>query len=133
MPARIIILIAFLSAFGSGCSTPRAVKSAALATGATRVYIADFDDVMDAVRSSLESLDLRETSEEPTDGGVIAMAQRGITGWSWGEIVRVLVKRHGTRTTVRVISEKVYAPNVTAKDFTEDLFTRIGQRLGDFP
>lgn len=68
-------------------------------------------------------------------GGTMLIAARGMTWFSWGEIVRTIVQPAGTDgTSVRVLTERAYAGNATSKtDFDADLFTKVGQRLGENP
>jgi hypothetical protein len=61
------------------------------------------------------------------------IAERGVTAWSWGEFVRVLVQPQSTQTSVRIISDRALATNLTANDFVKDLFARIAQRLEEHP
>ncbi|HEX5243865.1 MAG TPA: hypothetical protein VFW23_11435 [Tepidisphaeraceae bacterium] len=127
---QIIVCIALVLA---GCATRGSVENEPLSAGATRRFNSTFKSTIDAARASVAEVGLKLKSEKQTDGGTVLMAERGATGWSWGEIVRILVQPTSSGTSVRVLTERVFTPNVTATDFAEDLFTRIGQRLGDYP
>ena len=61
------------------------------------------------------------------------VAKKGTSAWSWGELVRVVVQKSASdRTTVRVLSRRRMATNVTAKgDYSDTIFSNIELALGD--
>ena len=98
-------LLAALCIWAAGCATSDTVRSEPMSQGATRTYAHSFDQVVGDTRSAIKDVGLELKSEErDQDGtGTIFVAQRGVTGWSWGEVVRVWVKPVGGGTMVRVL------------------------------
>lgn len=96
----------------------------------TFTYNADYNSVLESVREALPAVGLSLKSETPTGEGTMLLARHGITAFSWGEIVRVLVEPAQSNTLVRIASERVVQPNVLAKDFTYDLNAEIHRKLG---
>jgi hypothetical protein len=116
-----------------GCTNTRTIQSEPLSAGTTRSFSADYRSVVDAARSAVPEAGLTLENERLTDAGTMLVAERGVTAWSWGEVVRILVQPNGEGSSVRIISDRTLGTNITAKDFTEDLFTLMGQRLGMYP
>lgn len=113
-----------------GCANSQTVQNEPLSAGATRTFHADYGRVVDAARAAVPEVGLTLKGEKPAENGTMLIAERGVTAWSWGEAVRILVLPGPPETTVRVVTDRAYALNVTAKEFADNLFTRIGQRLG---
>ena len=130
---RTLFSLLVLAACGAGCANSQTVQDEPLSAGATRSFKADYQEVVDAARSSARDVGLSMKREAPSENGIMLIAERGVTAWSWGEAVRILILPHRPETSVRIVTDRAYALNVTAKDFAEDLFTRIGQRLGEYP
>lgn len=132
--------VAIVAILLAGCATDQIAENEPLSAGATRTFIADTSSVAAAVKASLADVGLSLKYEKPRGGAVIIIAERGPTMFgpprdpgSWGEIVRVMFQPSHSGTIVRILTERAFVMNVTAKDFADDLFTAIGRRLGDFP
>lgn len=96
-----------------GCATMTSVRP----SGATRVYDYPLSLVFDAVKTATRDIGL-EIVEEAPDKSFIT-ARRGITAWSWGEIVGIyLVMPAPGKTEVTVRNIRRLATNITAEDFT---------------
>ncbi len=120
--ALIVMLLALLY-LCPGCGTLAAARSAK-GTGARRTYDASADKVWDAIPLALKQLGLKLASSKKSDGCVLATA--GVSGWSWGERIAVFVEEISpSRTEVEVVSKKVLATNVTARDWQNPILNQI--------
>jgi len=61
------------------------------------------------------------------------VAKKGMSAWSWGELVRVVVQElSNDRVAVRVLSKRRMATNVTAKgDYSEAIFSSIEMAVAE--
>lgn len=129
-------LLAFVCASSlllSGCATVSTVKRSE-GGGVTKRYPYAFDQVFAKLRGSLGEvgLNLVETqqSSDGTRGSVIA--SKGLSLFSYGERVAVfLTKRSEYETEVEVVSKRVLATNILAKDWTQDIFQTLDRRLAE--
>jgi hypothetical protein len=127
-----VALMVVMGLLVGGCQTIHTVENEPLSAGATRNFNSAIDSVAAAAKASVADVGLKLKGEKSIRGGLMLLAERGVTGWSWGEVVRVLILSNTANTTVRVVTDRAEMANVTAKDFAEDIFTRIGQRLGEY-
>src|SRR5262245_55596701 len=88
-----------------------------LDVGVVREFNSDYTTVLRATRSAITSVGLAVDSDENVnDSTAMIVAKKRISAWSWGELVRVIVQRAAEdRTTVRVLSRRRIATNLTAK------------------
>ncbi|MDB5301390.1 MAG: hypothetical protein JWO87_3053 [Phycisphaerales bacterium] len=129
---RIVILLALLLC--AGCATVQGVANKPLSDGATHVFSSDLPTTLADTRRAMQDIGLKIMEDKPIEGGHMLVGESGASGWSWGEIVRAIVQPAKRGTSVRVVTERALATNVTAKmDYADEIFTKIGQRLGDFP
>ena len=123
-----VLLLAF-----SACATVGGMRSAPLEEGFSRVFAADVGEVRIAaynalVRSGLEIEEITETSP----GTWVLIAKKPTGGWSWGELVRVVVRPSldGEGSQVTILTRRRAALNVTAKDdYSDEVFDQIGFQL----
>lgn len=105
------------------------VQHAPLDAGTSHTFHASPKLVLKAVRESIPEVGLALKSERTDDTETMFLAERGVTAFSWGEEVRIVVHPDASSVNVRIISERAFAPNITAKDFDNDLFTLITNKL----
>ena len=137
-PMRKTLLFILSLAIGAGCvpgvpvNTVSSIEKESADLGATRNFPEESGSVANAAKSAVTAVGLKLVSAKPSaGGGETIFAQRGATDWSWGEVVRIQVMPFSGKTSVRILSAPAVASNITAKNFTEDLFTKIGQLLGE--
>ena len=67
--------------------------------------------------------------EDANSDEFMIIAEKGITAWSWGEVVGVMIKKVEEDTSlVKVISKRKLSTNITAKDWTIDILSGISAR-----
>lgn len=123
--------LTIILAFGillSACATSNSVKKAPLSEGVAKTYEADYETVIEATRDAVTDagLNIEETYEEDEDTFVILGKSRA-GGLSWGEFARTVINNNeGNTTTVRVLTKKRVAVNVTAEgDFSKEIFSSL--------
>ena len=126
---RRFIVCLLVSMLVTGCNSIQAVEKEPLSTGTTRTYQAKYKDVVAAAKSAIPDVGLTFVTENPEGKGTLLFAQRNMTAFSYGEKVRIYIFPESPNVTVRIISEAVLATNFTAKDFTNDLFKSIEQKV----
>jgi hypothetical protein len=123
----VLTAIAALS-FVSGCANLADAK-AARGSGVAREYAASMDKVWNTIPVVLKELELPLVSQNRGEGTILA--QRGVTGFSYGENVAIFVEPAGgtTRTRVEIVSKKAMATNVFAPDWSTEILDKLGQKL----
>jgi len=120
-----ILLAVFVS---SGCATTSSVKEAPLSEGVAKTYQAEFDDVVKATRNAMTDAGLEiEEAYESGDDTFVIIGKTGASGFTWGEYARsVVVEKGNNDTTVRVLTKKKLATNVTAEgDYSGEIFSSL--------
>lgn len=114
--------------FASGCST-LADTRAAKGSGMSRTYAASQEAVWKAIPSVLADLGLQLVSENKQEGYILA--QRGITGLSYGENVAIFVESAGgvAKTRVEVVSKKVSSMVLYAPNWESDILNTLDEKL----
>jgi hypothetical protein len=117
----------------SACATVGGMRSAPVEEGIARIFAADVDDVRIAAYNALigSGLEIEEITETSRDTWML-IAKKPTGGWSWGELVRVVVSPalDGERTRVTILTRRRSALNVTAKDdYSDEVFDQIGFQL----
>jgi len=119
-------LLALFALF-SGCNSIESVKSTR-GTGKTVAYAVDFKTAWAALPPAIKAVGLEVA--EVNEGGRTITAESGMNLLSYGSRVAIFVEETGPKATrVEVVSKRVIATNITAKDWTEPLFTELGKRL----
>jgi hypothetical protein len=116
----------------TGCGTTSGIRSQPLDTGEEREFPGDYATVLRATRDAVVNAGLAVDSfEEPSPRTAIIVAKKGVSGWSWGELVRVVVEQRSSQcTAVRVLTRRRVATNIAAKgDYSETIFTNIDLAL----
>lgn len=133
--ARIVILIGFLVAplYTSGQSSLEKVKNAPLHAGASREFSGDFETLVKCAKTAMTDASLEmESVERIDDKNYMLLGKKRASGFTWGEMVRVVVtKQSGNdETIVHVYTKKKVGANVTAKaNYSYTIFSGIESQL----
>ena len=125
---RYSICILFFGLLACGCATTSSVKDAPLSEGVSKTYEANFDEVVKATRDAMTDAGLEiEEAYEADEEAFVIIGKTGASGFSWGEYARsVVVGRESGNTTVRVLTKKRLATNVTAEgDYSDEIFSSL--------
>lgn len=126
------LLLTALGLAMSSCATVASVSSEPLTDGLTRPYPYPMPFVVQAARASIlrSNYDIeKDEALEPQTWMIVAT--RGVSLWSWGEVVRLVIVAYPW-TTVTVYAEPRMATNVAAMDtddFAAELFPEIAAEL----
>ena len=108
------------------------LKSEPLDAGVARTFVAPYEKVLQAARDATFGAGLSiEGSEQIDSTTTVMIAKRGASGWTWGELVRVVVQQGDSGgVTVRVLGKRKLATNVTARDnYSDAIFESIALAL----
>lgn len=125
-----LLIVAALLA--SACATVGGIQNAPLDAGVARVFPAPFDSTLQAARESVVEAGLQiESAREVEAGTWIIVGKKGVSGFSWGELVRVAVVRQEERATrVTVHTQRRVATNITAKgDYSDTILSNMTMKL----
>jgi hypothetical protein len=98
----------------------------------TKVYDASFATMYAMARRAIGAvgLNLVEAKEDVPGERATLIASQDMTAFSFGERVAIFVTAHGDQhTSVEVVSKRVVATNLFAKNWTPDLFDAIEAQL----
>jgi hypothetical protein len=127
---RFLLVLACMAA--AGCATVSTMKEAPPYGEVARSYSGDFTRVVEAARDSLLELGLTiEDFSQVNDRCWRIVATAGMSAFSWGELVRVLVeRRQAAEVEVRVLTRRRLATNIFAKgDYAPDIYPRMDWKL----
>lgn len=116
----------------TACATTSGLKNESLVAGNPRSYDAEFDRVLNAARSAVMLADLSiESDQKIDDNRWMIIGTTGMSLFSYGEIVRVVVEKTSEVTTlVRIITKRRLATNITARgDYSSEIFNYIAMKL----
>jgi len=115
----------------AACATVAGIENQPLTAGQVRVYEAPLPRVVNATRIALLGAALEIQSLRQLDPATWEfVAKRTHSGWTWGELVRVIAQSSGARTTVYVVTKRRMAMNLTARgDWSEQIFAQIAADL----
>jgi len=122
------VLLALIPA----CATTGGMRSAPVEQGVARAFKGDYDRTLKAARESVVEAGLAIEEVNKVDEKTwMIIAKKGGSAFSWGEMVRVVVQNTGTdETTVRVITQRKLATNVTAKgDYSTSILSNLELKL----
>lgn len=120
-------LILASSAFVSGCSTLADAK-AARGTGESRVYSAKSDKVWSTMPAAVKAAGLDYVADNKAEG--YALAQRGISAFSYGENVAIFIDGQlNDQTKVEIVSKKAMSTNIFAPDWAKPIFDKLTELL----
>jgi len=128
MIKKILIACALSSAMLSGCSTLSTAQEAK-GSGMSRIYNKDYNTVWNATDEVVRNSGLSVASSNKEKGEILA--ESGMGAFTYGENVAVFVTEldKTPQTKVEVVSKRVLATNVTAKDWDELLLRHLDGRL----
>ena len=113
--------------FSTGCSTMADAK-AGKGTGTSQTFAAASDRVWQVLPSAVKSAGLDYVSGNKEDG--YALAQRGLSLFSYGENVAIFIDKPTTESTkVEVVSKKAMATNIFAPDWARPILDKIAEML----
>ena len=124
-----ILLAALLT---SACATKAGLRAAPLTDGALRVYRADLQDTVEAVRASMTSREFEvNTPQEVAPGTWMMVGEKAASAFSWGELVRAVVQPDpGGGTALRIVTRRLATGNVTARgDWSGPIFDDVAKIL----
>lgn len=116
----------------AGCATTGSMREAPLSEGVPRIFNAEFNRVLQASQESVVETGLNiEDAYQVNDRTWIIIAKKPTSAWSWGELVRIVVEKNNeSKTTVRVLTKRKLATNVTAKgDYSNSILSNIALKL----
>jgi hypothetical protein len=111
-----------------GCATTSIMRNASLDEGVPTIFNASFDRVLKAAQESVTLSGLQVEEVTQLDDQIwIIIGNKGMSGWTWGERVRVTVqKKSKSETLVRVLTKRKHPLNITAKwDYSQEIFSNI--------
>jgi hypothetical protein len=127
---RVLLVMAGALAvvLNTGCTTLADARQAK-GTGTARVFDAPADAVWREMPRAVKDVGLEFVGDNRGDG--YALAQRGITAFSYGENVAIFIEEvaRNLRTRVEVVSKKTLETNIFAPNWEVELLDRVGQRL----
>jgi len=125
---RILALTVTLGA----CASVGGMRSAPLTEGVPRTFAAGHTTVLNASREAVVEAGLAiDEVRQVNDRTWMIIAKKGASGFTWGELVRVVVQEESpSETMVRVYTQRRMATNVTAKgDYSDTIFQIIDVKL----
>ena len=115
----------------SACATMAGMHTEPIDAGVAKVYATNLTTAIDATRRALAGAALvLEEIEQPDSTTWVFYAKRPSGQFTAGELVRVVVQGSADEVTIRVLSKRRSAMNVTAKgDWSDVLFTQLALDL----
>ncbi len=118
----------FLNAFNGVIVLLAAAGTNALAAQSSRSYAAPYDKVWRATLAAVDEVGLERLSADRAKG--VILARKGVRVFSWGEKVRIDVRRMNARSTrVEVANQRNIAGNVLGPEWDERLLEALDKRL----
>jgi hypothetical protein len=128
--ANYVCIAIFLVA---GCTTTASVEQSPSEKDSVYLLKQDCNTVLTALPYALVSinLELRRNNSSGADCPATVIARKGISAFSWGEIVRInLARTEAGGTELRVYTERALATNVTARgDWSPQVYTALLAQL----
>jgi hypothetical protein len=122
-----IMIVGFTTLLIAGCSTLADTKKSE-GVGKRVTYSKSIDEVWPLAILSLNDVGLDVIEENKSQGYVLA--KKGISAFSYGENVAIFVKKvDNSNTSVEVVSKRVLATTVFAKDWTDEIFVKLNARI----
>ena len=132
MKALTVIFLAGMLIFAVGCSSVGSMRDIPYTEGDSKVFNTPFDKVKEAAVQAFYELGASISEQYKADESTyVIIGTEGASAFSWGTLVRVLLEKNGeSSTTVRVVTKRKLATNITAKsDYSNDIFIRIQNKL----
>ena len=129
MYARLLPLAFLLTA----CNSMGGLRAAPVDNGTARTYVGSYSKVLLAAREALAgaNLDIQEASEIEPGKTYMLIAKKGMSQFSFGEMVRVVVhKMDRSHTEVRVVTKRRGKLNVFAKgDYSKNVLDQVAMQM----
>ena len=123
----VVIASVCMVLFSTGCSTMADAK-AGKGTGTSQTFAAASDRVWQVLPDAVKSTGLDYVSGNKDQG--YALAQRGLSLFSYGENVVIFIDKPTTESTkVEVVSKKAMATNIFAPDWARPILDKIAEML----
>ncbi len=127
-----VVGLLILATMISGCATMAGMRTEPLDMGVAKVYEADLENAVRATINALLGSALEIDDVEEVDASTwMFLAKRKSGGFTWGELVRVVVQQTDTdEVTIWIVSRRRNAVNVTARsDWSDAVFAQIALDL----
>ena len=122
---RIVVITTILFAVVS-CATLDTVVKAPKDKGILQEFSGDRETVKSAVLASMSNMDIVIISKEETYYGFVIVFEKTLTGFSWGEVGRVIIPQsNDNRIKVFVHAKKRWVtqvPGTDEREFAEEIF-----------
>jgi uncharacterized protein YceK len=136
LPLQRWFAIIALGALLSGCASIDTVKNAPLTDGQQQTFRARYDRTTASTLKALTVLNTNISSAAEDGNGTIYLVSKPLSGFSWGEVGRVFVKKAANPpTTVYVDWQKRVQTQVTGTsqdEFANTVFGSISSALADY-
>lgn len=124
--------LAALAAIMAACASTGGMRSQPLDAGETKIYAAPLNTVAPAARQAVLAAGFDvDTVSQPDSLTWMIIAKKGISLFSYGEVVRVVVQQTPEgAVVVRVFTKRRLATNITAKgDWSTPIFDQLDHIL----
>ena len=111
-----------------GCATTGTMRNASLDECIPKTFAASFDRVLKAAQEAVTQAGLEvEEVTQLDDQTWIIIGNKGMSGWTWGERVRVTVQEKSkSETLICVLTKRKNPLNITANwDYSQEIFSNI--------
>jgi hypothetical protein len=128
------LAVALWSVCMSACASAGGMRSEALNAGETKFYAAPLNTVAPAARQAVLAVGLDVDTVARLDSLTwMIIAKKGMSLFSYGEMVRVVVEQTPEgAVAVRVFTKRRLATNITAKgDWSGPIFERLDHMLAE--
>lgn len=129
---RIVFALALVCVSITACATTGGIRNEPLDAGTSRSYAAPLNRVVTATREAVAQAGLQiDDVSHPSDSTWVVIGKRGIGIFSYGELVRAVVRPAGTgRTIVYVLTRRRVATDITAKgDYSHAVLSSVASIL----
>ncbi len=117
----------------SGCASVNSVRDAPESEGEERLFDVSYERIVGVVETMLPLLGLENVDKQSNaPQSTVFVGTHGVTGASWGEVVRVIVTEiDATKTSVRVYWRSKFRDGIitSAPNWQEEIFSGIEERL----
>ncbi len=131
---RLAVTAALLCLFSVACASSGSIQKQPLDLGTARHYDADLQRAVSATRDAMvgASLGMESVNQVAKDTWML-VGKKGVSGFSWGELVRAVVQADQANggVTVRIVTQRRVATNVTARgDWSQQILSQLDLSLG---
>ncbi|HEY8749353.1 MAG TPA: hypothetical protein VIM11_15320 [Tepidisphaeraceae bacterium] len=117
-----------------GCVAISTIEDKPQSEGATRTFQSNAMQTAASAKESISDAGFTFEQAKNREGGVVIIASHKPTLHSNGAIVRVIVKPYKNESMVRIATFNDWnSDSPCTHDYSEQFFTLIGQRLGEYP